>query len=611
MGWWNMGKRSFFTLCAALLLSLSSCGGQGEADSSAAGSSEPAETSYSVPEQAALTQIYQKRSFPTLTRGMSLYLDDYIGFVPGTDDPAEDYYVYVMDSSSGNPIGGVVGGDGSSHEILMYRPGTLIFNVVAGDDYETFTLEVGESQDFLDLLSALADYDDNYKAVEFTYDEDGNETILAEIYRSSNYIYDATAGEGYLLSKLDDNIYTFTLASADAAELEVNRSPAGDKAAFLTYTASLQTLQETDAWAYATTFNSTPSLKRFRYLFYAGQETATKLFYALGLTHSYYTSDGTYYYPFFMYACLNAGSVELLPVLLSSSGSMTYFYPFRLSLPGEAKVSALDEYVDNYLAPEKVDTTEIRDALKACSTAMNYAINGKLTFTGEDGTVLLPNSPYLKSTSYFYTWARRVGKIKLTPTLFYDDIYHGLGASAYPGGYWSTGGKTYNYDYVSSTDSYVVTEEVIEANQDASYAHWWMYSHLQRFVTTLAVRTSWLNTSYPTYDAETGVYSFSPQYSGALSLMKGFVKLGFHPEVVSYSSSKFLQILQKNGSMDIKINYGDEGALESILITLRMTLTQEDFPGIDQDYVWTDDITISGIGTTDLSEIESQLEIPE
>lgn len=585
-----------------------------------AGSSDTSVTSttssedYATPSQSEKTQIYQKRAFPTLIRGATLFVEDYVGVLPGkNEDPtATAFTTYVMRASNESAIGGVRGGDGASNEIVIYRPGTLVFNVYANDVVKTFTVQAVESDEFTSLKTALSAYGKNYKAVEYQYDEDGKEVVLSEIYRSKNYLYNATQKGGYLLSALDDNLYTFSLSDVTADDLTVEKQPAGDKAAYNDLTGSLQLLQTNAAWSYSSYFSKMPSLKRFKYLFYANQSTAVRLFYALGLFGSTHRANGITYYPYFIFASMNQGSVELLPVLTNQDGSsITYYYPFRLSLPNAVKVSALDQYVENYEAPEKIDTSAIVSALREMAgTNLNYTISGKHVITGADGTVLKPNSPYLGTSGVFYSWNRKVALVKVNPDLFYDDIFHGSGENTYPGGYWNYGGKTYNYDYVAATNSYVVTGEIIEAGQNSSYPKWYSYGHMQRFVTTLAIQTSWLNSSYPSYDEATNTYTFSPQYSASFSTMTGFVKLGYKQDVTSYTGL-FMTLLQETGSMTLHIDYNEDKTVKDMIVVLSMQLPKSYFPGVDQDYTWTHTITIDHIGTTDLSEIQAQMKLPE
>ncbi len=612
-----MKHSSVFTMGLAVCLLAAACQSPVDSSASFTTTSEASSTStegYSTPTQTEQTQIYQKRAFPTLVRGATLFVEDYIGVLPGKneDQTATTFQTYVMRASNESAIGGVVGGDGASNEIAIYRPGTLIFNIYANGVVKTFSVKTTESDDFTNLKTMLSAYGKNYKAVEYQNDEDGNQVVLSEIYRSKNYLYNATQKGGYLLSALDDNLYTFSLTGVDADDLNVYKQPAGDKAAYNDYTGTLQLLQNTSAWSYSTYFSKFPALKRFKYLYYANQSTAVRLFYALGLFGTSHAANGTTYYPYFIFACVNNGNVELLPVMSDKTGSsITYYYPFRLSNPNEVKVAALDSYVENYEAPEKIDVSPITNALRELAgTNLNYTISGKHVITGADGTVLKNNSPYMGASGVFRPWNRKVALVKVNPDLIYDDIFHGVEENAYPGGYWSYAGKTYNYDYISATNSYEVTGEVKEAGKAESYPKWYSYGHMQRFVTTLAIRTTWLNSSYPTYDEATNTYTFSPQYSAAYSVMTGFVQLGYKQDVTSYTS-QFMSLLKSTGSMTLHIDYNDDKTVKDMVIVLKMDLPKSEFVGIDQDYTWTHTITIDQVGTTDLSEIESQMKLPE
>lgn len=613
-----------FCLAAGALLTLVGCSGsspeEGSEPSALSESSLDESSSsetYEAPKQTEETQIYQKRAFPTLTRGMTFYVEDYIGVVPGLLDDQEDtsFKTYVVDNSYESVIGYVSGGDGASNNIILYRPGVLVFNVYAGDAVATYSVDVEESNDFTAMMGALSEYSTNYVAEQFSYDDDGNEVILNKIYRAKNYIYNETSGGGYILSALNDNIFSFTLSSADSEDLDVNNIPQGDKSDYNSMMGTFTTFQTEAAWSYSTLFQSTPSLKKYKYLFYYSQSMATKLFYGLGLMNSSYTSGGTKYYPYFIFASYVDGNLELLPVMIDSSGSTyTYFYPFRLSSPNTAEVPALDTYVAEYMAPETVDVEPICEAFYACTGDMNYTITTSTSIVDDDGNSLPKTSNLLSSTTYFKSWNRSPGKRIATYDAYYGETFHGLGTSSspyIPGGYWSHDGSTYNYTYDEGNDKWYTTAEVVEYGADAPYAHWWSYSVLAYYVPTLAISMTSVRNSYPTYDEETGYYTFLPTTSSSLSVMKGVLKLVYRQDVVSGGNATFSSILTNKGQLDIKLAYKENGSIDTIELKTTMPLEPEDFNGLTKTYHWTCDAIISDIGSTDLSYITDELTVPE
>jgi len=590
-------------------------------DTTSSSSNSVSSQTYEAPVQTDETQIYQKRAFPTLTRGMTFYVEDYIGVVPGRLEDQEDtsFKTYVVENSYEAMVGAVSGGDGTSNEILLYRPGLLVFNISANDVTKTFSVEIEESNDFSAMYEAISVYSNNYIAEQITYDDDGNEIIANKIYRSKNYIYNETQQTGYILTSLNDNIFSFTLSSSTSTDLEVNNIPQGDKSDYHSMMGSFTSFQTEGAWSYSALFSSTPSLKKYKYLFYYSQSVATKLFYGLGLMNSSYTSGGTKFYPYFIFASYTDGALELLPVMIDSAGSnYTYFYPFRLSSPDQVKVSSLDNYVSEYLEPESVDVEPICEAFYACSKTanqMNYTMTTTTTIVDDDGVALPSNSTLLSSSSFFRPWNRSPGKRIATQEAYYGETFHGTGSSSspyIPGGYWSSGGKTYTYTYDKTSDKWYATKEVIEYGETEPYEHWYSYSTLAYYIPTLAISMTSIRNSYPTYDEETGYYTFLPTTSSSLAVMTSVIKMTYRQDVVTGGSKTFKEILTNKSELNIKLTYKeDKTTIDSIELIVTMPLEKEDFSGLTKDYHFTLKAVIDNIGSSDLSHITSQLTIPE
>lgn len=568
---------------------------------------------YEAPEQSKLTQFYQKRDWPILTRGMTFYVEDYVGMVEGSDDAGDtNFKTYVVDGESDVLVGYVYGGDGYSNNIILYHPGLLVFNVYANGQVGTFEVTVTENAEFDATIEALSVYERNYTAYQYDYDDDGNEVELTTVYASKNYVYDEAVGEGYLLSKLDDSYYSFTLTDADSDDLSLYKVPSGDKAGYNSATTSLNILQTETAWTYSSVFSSNAALKKFKYCFYYSYSMACRIFSSLGLTSSTYSVSGTTFYPYYIFASYTNENLELLPVMINSDGTyVSYFRPFRLSNPGTTTVAALDSYVNAYSAPEKVDTSEIVNALRYVSEKLNYTISSTITITDDLGNVLPSNSPYLTSNSYFRYLNRHPGTRMISEDAYYGTQFHGLSPNTIPGGYWSYGGVTYDYTYDSSTDVYYTTDEVVDYGASAPYAHWYNYTIMQYYIPTAVMSMTNVRNSYPEYDADTGTYYMTPDLSASLSVMKGVVTMCYHMDCMSSTTNKFYLAMIDSGVLAWNFEYDEEGNVSKIIMTLTMELNNNVFSGLTQDYHYEDVMVIDNIGTTDISWITDQLSVPE
>lgn len=613
-----MKNNKMVSLVLALLL-LSSCQAGGVSSDSVSTSTDSTSQSadeYEAPARGDETQIYQKRAFPKLTMGSTFYVEDYIGVVPGKSesDTATSFSTYVLTGENDSAIGALENSTPSSNKIILYRTGTLIFNISANGVLKTFTAEVEESNEFAKLMAAIPAYAKNYRATSFSYDDDGKEVTNSDIYRSNNYIYDAKSGTGYVLSKGDDNIYSFTLTSTTSTDLVVNNVPAGDKTTYVTIMGDYSVLSDAKHWSYSPLFNATALLRKYKYCFYYSLSQAAKLFYGLGLMASSYSYNNTKYYPYALYASYQNDTLEVLPVCISSDYSnIVYFSPYRFSMPGEVKIGVLDQYVADYSTPERVDTSEIVTNLRYLTSIMNYTISDNITITDSTGRTLSPDDAvdnvYLTNSSFFQPFYRYIGQRKITEDAYYSKYWTGTSAAtSVAGGYWSTGNATYYYKWTG--DKYEATHEVIEYGQTAPYAHWYYYSNLQYYIPTAVMAMGDIAKSYPTYDAETGTYEFDYNVGEADSVIKGFVTVGYRHDSVSGGNAKFTTALKQSGKMTMKFEYDSKGVVSKIVITLTMDLTPEIITSLTQDYHWKDVITISDIGTTDVSEITDTLTVP-
>lgn len=570
-------------------------------------------SAYEAPEQGDVTQFYQKRAWPVLTRGMTFYVEDYVGMVAGKNDEGGDtnFRTYVVDAEDDAVVGYVSGGDGVTNNIILYRPGQLVFNVYANGQIGTFEVTVQENTEFNALMDALEPYGRNYTAYQYGYDEDGKEVEDTTIYASSHYIYDEAAGGGYVLSKKDDQCYSFTLTDAENADLVPYKVPTGTKVDYNSDTVSFSILQTTGAWSYSPNFANNPSYSKFKFRFFYSYAMACRLYSNLGMTASSYNIGGTTMYPYFMYASYADGQLELLPVMVS--GDLVYISiirPFRLSNPGTTSVKALDDYVAAYSAPEKVDVSEIVDALTYVSTNLNYTLTSEIEITDPDGDVLPANSNYYTSHDYFYMLGRHPGVRSITKEAYHGTQFHGSSYDSYvPGGYWSKDGVTYDYTQDLQTKEYYTTREAIEYGETKPYAHWYNYSILQYYIPTAVMSMNNVRNSYPEYDAETKTYTMNTDLTASINVMKGVVIMGYHWDVMQQMTGVFYLSMINDGTLAWNFDYDEDGIVSEITMTLEFDLTGEVFDGIaaDAPFHYKNVIKIGNIGTTDLSAVTSQL----
>ena len=633
-------KKSLLILSISALSLLVSCGNDvvtssdskmsEEGTSSANQPSSETKETYEKPEAQEKSIIYQKRALPTLKRGASIQLDEFFAVVPGKneDQNATTFQAYVVKGSSEAYVGYLDGGDGDSLNLVLARPGTVVLNLLANGVYKTITLEVEENKECQDLMNALANTKNNYTAIQSKYDEDGNKQIIQRVYRSDNYIYGDAAKQGYLLSKKDDNIYSFTLDGVDAEDsaLKVNMSPAGDKADYNGTFLSLDTLANSTYWQYSTIFAKNAQFKRFKYAFTASSSLTKRIFKSLFLMSSSFGS----YSPYLVLASYQNNQISLLPVLVNSSGTgLSCFYEFTLSDVNTTKVKAVEDYVLAYKAPTPADVRQITSAVKYLSNLLNYSLDAKLSYIGADGKKLSSRSPYMNIfkngaslsgvSGTVPNLTRYAGNKVITKEAFFGSRFGGSDSTGYrQGGLWSTNNSTYNY-YETSEGSNVfkVEQETLEkssSNGEAkSHPNWWSYAFMQRHVIGLSISSSQVAASFPTYDEENNTYSFTATTSAGLSLITSVIAMCYHQDITQYSNPFMSYLLPHYGKMTWSFTYADteRTTLTGMNIVVSVTLPKEKIPALDQDYTWVMDCKYTKIGTSTLDPIISTLSVPE
>jgi len=630
-------KKSLLILSISALSLLASCGNDvvsssnsiASEEGSSVTSSESKET-YTRPEAQEKSIIYQKRALPALKRGSSIQLDEFFAVVPGKneDQNATSFQAYVVKGSDDPYVGYLDGGDGDSLKLVLARPGTVVLNLLANGVYKTITLEVEENKECQDLMNALANTKNNYTAVQSKYDEDGNKQIIQRVYRSDNYIYGDSSKQGYLLSKKDDNIYSFTLDNVDAEDsnLAVNMSPAGDKADYNGTFLSLDTLADSSYWQYSVLFAKNAQFKRFKYAFIASSSLTKRIFKSLFLMSSSYGD----YSPYLILASYQNDEISFLPVLVDSSNTgLSCFYEFTLTDVNSTKVKAVEDYVLAYKAPTPADVTQIISSIKYMSNLLNYTLDAQLSYIGADGKKLTSRSPYMNvfkngvsvtgTSGLLPNLTRYAGKKVITKEAYFGARFGGSEASGYrQGGLWSTNDTTYNY-YETSEGSGVfkVEKETLEktsSNGEAKrYPNWWSYAFMQRHVIGLSISSSLVSNAYPTYDEETNTYLFTAQTSAGTSLITSVIGMCYHSDITQYSNPFMSYLLPNYGKMSWSFTYSDEErtTLTGMNIKVSVTLPKENFPSFDQDYTWVMDCQYSNIGTSSLDPIISTLSVPE
>lgn len=602
----DVAALSLLGSCSPNATSTSSSSFSSESSNSIASSVDP----YAAPEAGEKSQIYQKRAFPRLHRGMTLHLEDYVGVVPGTKESSDatSFKTYIMSGDSGS-AGYIYGGEGNSNDLVLSQPGSLVFDVEANGVTATFEVSVGESDDFTAFLASLSKVTTNYVADMMTYDEDGNEKILQKIYRGQNYIYNETYHKGYLLSKKDDNIYSFALPSSTSGQtdLSIDVSPAGDKSGYNSTFVNLNAITSSGTdWSYSPMLASNAALKKFKYAYNASSTLVRRVFKSLYILGNYYTVGSAKYYPYMVMGSYQNNELCLLPIMANSSATAyVYFNEVRLSMIDEVNVKACSGYVDGYLAPTPADMSEIVAGLKRCSTLMNYTITPTVSFIGANGKVLSNHSPYMTTFEPLTNAYVR----KITKTAYWGENFAGVGSDVKTGGLWCTNNKTYRFlEDPQGSGKYSVTGEYKQAGADSSYPTWWSYTNMQPYVTTLAVSTSDVAASYSSYDETTGIYTTPCSLEADQNILKGLVGFGYYWYIPL--QEPYITLLESSSYMTWKLAYDENKVLSEMDYTIYMTYPQSLYPALDQDYTWKLSVVIDHIGTTDLSSIVSQLSVP-
>ncbi len=618
-------KKRLLILSVVGISLLFSCGNN-EADSNGSSTIDASQTEIcSKPAAEEKTQIYQKRAFPVLRRGMTIKLDEFFGVVPGKneDQNATALQAYMVKSSSENYVGYLTGGDGKSLDLLFVRPGEVTINLYANGVYKTITLNVEENEECGNLVKVLSKVKSNYTATQFKYNDDGEKVVVQKVYRSSNYIYGATTKSGYLLSKKDDNIYSFSLPSVESDELDIDMSPQGDKADYNGTFLSLDATADNSYWQYSALFQNSASLKKFKYAFAASSSLTKRLFKSLFLMNDSYEDSS----PYLMFASYQNNELSFLPVLANSDGTkLSYMYEFTISSVDSTRVAALDDYVDQYKAPTPTDVSQIRNAIKYMSGLVNWTLDAKLSYIGEDGKKLSSRSPYMNIfkggnkvaglSGSLPDLTRYAGIKKITEKAYFGTRYGGSEVTGFrQGGLWSTNNTTYNY-YETETDSgvYKVTRETIEASnssgQSRKYPNWWSYAFMQRHLIGLSLSTTSINNAFPLYDEGSNTFTFTGKTDSSYNVIISVIAMCYHADITQYSNP-FRDFFVKNyGTLDWSFTYSNDKVLTGMNLVVKVRLPKEYFPSFDQDYYWVMDCAYSDIGTTSLDSIISTLSVP-
>lgn len=539
----------------------------------------------------------QKVAFDGLMRGMTVNLDDYVEVRPidGQEGQAT-YKAYVLTGEQTTSSGYIVNGNGMSHQLVLTDPGIVYLNLVRSDGAgKTYVLQVGESYAFVDFQNALLKVGDNYHVSHYSYDSSTSTRSLSlDGYRGRNYIYDAIAGSGMLLSTLDDSIYDFLLDSPEGT-LDVQVPPISSKAAWNSLFRKLSTFADASSWVSTKLLSSDVRLSKYNLMFQGSSDEISAFFCSLYYLNTYYLSGSTPYYPYTILGCYQNGTLSFLPLLMDSNGTSLAFLPeVEITQAGLVQIDSLDSYIDSFQAPEKTDVTELVENIEYLTEVFDYTVSCDSRVYDSEGNAVPRSNPYVSayfSRLYYSPWHY------VTETTYYDDNFHGIYPEVKPGGLYTKNSRTFEFMDEDGDGMCETVYEYIQAGDDASSPVWWGYDNIRGFLSGYAYPTSDLKNGYAQYDPVEDSYTYSGRLSSGASLIEGALVFGYTTSILNDSTIRSL-IPTDYATCTFTFEYDEDGQLTALHNTVEITYPQSILPALDQDYTWRLEITVDDIGTT-------------
>lgn len=548
-----------------------------------------------VPEKKEKTQFYLKNKLENFKRGMTVDLDEFVGVVPGTSDSSDstEFKSYVLKAEGDRRVGYLEGGDGGSENKLTFiTTGEIVVLLKCNGVSKTYTLKVEENDEFSSFLASLSGIGSNYgfevKA------SDGK--VNRQVVRKGNYLYDSLNKNGYLLSSLDDNLYYFTLPSIDSpiTDLNVTVPPAGTKDVYNSLFTDLSEYSNGSEWIYTSTYDAVPQYKKYKYAYNYSANKVNSFFSSLFFTNSSYSAENNTFYPYMVLASYQNEKMSFLPVVSTSDlGRMAFLGEVSITSTNQTKVAALDEYIQEYMAPAKTDMSEITDNFTYCvGNNFDYSVTPTFEVRGADGTKLSRSSPYYVNN--FERFDDNMHYYKVTKDMVYIKDFNSVTAS---GGLYSVNNKTYEYLDKDQDGTYEFLIEYIDGQSKTSYPNWYTYSWMNRYVLTLAYSSSNIKDSYGTYDKETGTYTISSSVPAGANVC--WSALSVSSNIMNFSSIQDLVKAYSKATFNFTYKTVEgKKVLDKIEQHLYITYPKSVFTNFDQDYTVNIKSIVSSIGTT-------------
>lgn len=616
------GNKSFFRICCfnALLLMLVSCNSTPQTTYSTSNTTSstpptsPSENSttttststsdqggnkedFSIPEVKDYTQFYLKNSLANLQRGQTIDLNQYIGVLPGKKDtnPSTTLTASVLNGETTTSAGYIQEGNGAGAHLVISKPGEIIFNVQANGVTKTYDVLAKEGLFMSNLLDALKGVGVNYAMDSYSIDTTtGDRTFRTHSLRGVNYIYNETQKYGYLLSKKDDQMYSFKLDSATSTNLEVEVPPVSDKLNYNLLFAPLSNFSSANLWSFSTLFENNVMLKKYNVAFMGSSQEIIQFFYSLNYLQQSYTINNTTFTPAAVFASYQNKELSFLPVI-SDGSNIVYLPEVVLSKVDEASVPVLESYVSEYKSPVKADVTELVNNVRHLTDVFDYTVSAKTTAYDSKGEEVPRYSPYMKSVFHGMLWEPYH---YVTEPAFFDDNFHGFYPEVLGGGLFNKDKKTYEFLDEDGDGKYESLTEYIEYGHTTSSEVWWGYSFINIYLAGWGYPISDIKNGYPSYDAASGTYTFSGVTTGGYDLLAGGIAFGYTKNILN--NNEYVKTVLKSSYATSKFNftYNAKGVLSKMVNTIEITFPKSVFPVLDQDYRWKCEITIDDIGGT-------------
>jgi len=588
-------RKNIFLIFSLLFIPLVSCSNS-EVDTKV----EEVDPDLVKPEQSEKTQFYLKNKLENIKRGMSINLSDYIGVVIGKNETNSEFKSYVLNGDSSLTTGYILEGDGAGNTLVCTRVGDCVINVECNNVVKTYVIKIEESDNASEFIEVLNTVDHNYTA---------ESESIGTIYRNRQYIYLENEKNGYILSSKDDNFYSFSLDNKDSNDINVAKAPTGVKETYYNNFIDLNKYADPSYWVYTPLCKDNIELKKYKYQLTYSSTVTSQYFLSLGIVYSSYTINGVSYAPSVILGGIEDGVISFLPVLYSSSlGTYAYLSPITLSNINNTKVEVLNNYIDEYMAPEHYDTTIIVDNLKELDEIRNYTIKPSSKIITPNGNKLSINHPYY--TQYFENIATDYER-KITYDAYWGRNFSGATIKEpRRGGLYSTNNKTYLFSDKDDDGVYEKVEEYIDYSTQASLTHWWAYTNMQKFVPSLGFTYSNFAKAYPDYDEESKTYTFTSTLTASTNIIKSAISMVSREYLINQGIYK-LAFEYNQIELKISFDYNEDNSLKEVNLDIYMTINKNIYTALDGDYTFILNGKITDIGSTNVDEIISSVSFPK